>query len=130
MSFGAIVTVLFLIIGKMAFAERPLLFMQRLPLGGHNYFDALSLYLLKLFGICISGIGTGNRTGLCQYFIGLVYLPGKLVDIAGIADRLSMHYQSVLIVNNALHIVACMAALHTVHNRAVGVGSIDCFPLR
>ena len=68
---GAVVTVIFLVIGKMTLAERPFLFMQCLPLRRDYHFDALGVNLLKLIGISISRIGTGGLTGFCKQFICL-----------------------------------------------------------
>src|SRR5208337_3363635 len=54
MPFRTPVTILPLIVSKVAFAEGTFLLVQRLPLGGNHHFNPLRIDLLKLLRICIT----------------------------------------------------------------------------
>jgi hypothetical protein len=124
------ITILLPIIPKMTLTEWPFLFMQSLPLTGNYDFDPLRVNLLQLLCIGISRIGTSHLTGLWQHLMGLLNLPGKLIHIAGLAYRLRMHNETMLVIHHALHIVTGMAPLNTVHNRTVRIGLIDLLSIR
>ena len=82
---------------------------------GNHHLDPLLIDLFKLCGIRIPRIRTRYRTGFVQYRISLIDLLGKLIDVAGSADRLGMYDQPMLIIHHALHVVAGMTPLNAVH---------------
>src|SRR3989337_2145049 len=86
MPLRAEVAILFLVISKMAFAEGALFLVQRLALRRDNNFYPLSVTFFEFIGI-----STGYITGIVQKFICLIDLPGKLIDITGISDRIGVH---------------------------------------
>ena len=75
------VTILLLVISKVAFAKGTLLLVQRLPLRGNHHFDPFHIDLLKLFRVCITCVRTGDLAGLLQNLMGLIDLLGKLIDV-------------------------------------------------
>ena len=113
----------------MHLAERPLFFMQYLPLGRHDDGYSLLINLLQFVGVCITGIGAGCLTGCFHPFISLINLTGKLISVVDLIGCFYLHNKSIFVIHDALDIITGMAALNAVHHSTIRIGLIDLLPI-